>query len=113
IFFARLLYQRRMQALDRVFLWRVLFIMAACSSSNVNGQIRYSVPEEMKKGSLIGNIAHDLGLDVQRLRSGRARIVSGDNSTEYIELNRSTGSLLIREKMDRESLCMILQRPLD
>uniref|UniRef100_A0A672S1F9 Cadherin domain-containing protein n=1 Tax=Sinocyclocheilus grahami TaxID=75366 RepID=A0A672S1F9_SINGR len=47
-------YQSRGQPLDRVFLWRVLFIMAACSISNINAQIRYSVPEEMKKGSLIG-----------------------------------------------------------
>ncbi|XDV54082.1 hypothetical protein PO909_022456 [Leuciscus waleckii] len=66
--------------------------------------IRYSVPEEMKKGSLIGNIAHDLGLDVQRLRSGRARIVSGD-STEYVELKTDKGILVVKERIDREQLC--------
>ncbi|XP_042588354.1 protocadherin gamma-A6-like isoform X8 [Cyprinus carpio] len=101
---ASLLYQRRMQALDRVFLWRVLFIMAACLISNINAQIRYSVPEELKKGSLIGNIAHDLGLDVQRLRSGRARIVSGD-STEYVEMKSDKGILVVKERIDREQLC--------
>ncbi|XP_043106956.1 protocadherin beta-3-like isoform X34 [Puntigrus tetrazona] len=92
------------QPLDRVFLWRVLFIMASCSTSIINAQIRYSVPEEMKKGSLIGNIAHDLGLDVQRLRSGRARIVSGD-STEYVELKSDKGILVVKERIDREQLC--------
>uniref|UniRef100_A0A672TDT4 Cadherin domain-containing protein n=1 Tax=Sinocyclocheilus grahami TaxID=75366 RepID=A0A672TDT4_SINGR len=97
-------YKSRGQPLDRVFLWRVLFIMAACSISNINAQIRYSVPEEMKKGSLIGNIAHDLGLDVQRLRSGRARIVSGD-STEYVELKSDKGILVVKERIDREQLC--------
>ncbi|XP_067290311.1 protocadherin gamma-A6-like [Pseudorasbora parva] len=97
-------YQSRGQPLDRVFLWRVLFIMAVCSISNINAQIRYSVPEEMKKGSLIGNIAHDLGLDAQRLRSGRARIVSGD-STEYIELKTDKGILVVKERIDREQLC--------
>uniref|UniRef100_A0A8P4K832 Cadherin domain-containing protein n=1 Tax=Dicentrarchus labrax TaxID=13489 RepID=A0A8P4K832_DICLA len=45
----------------------------------VGGQIRYSIPEEMKKGSVIGNVAQDLGLDLKRLRSGRARIVTGEN----------------------------------
>ncbi|XP_026075407.1 protocadherin gamma-A6-like isoform X11 [Carassius auratus] len=97
-------YQSRGQPLDRVFLWRVLFIMAACSISNTNAQIRYSVPEEMKKGSLIGNIAHDLGLNVQRLRSGQARIVSGD-STDYVELKTDKGILVVKERIDREQLC--------
>ncbi|XP_056322235.1 protocadherin gamma-A6-like isoform X15 [Danio aesculapii] len=94
----------RGQPLHRVYSWRVLFIMAVFSILKTNAQIRYSVPEEMKKGSLIGNIAHDLGLDVQRLRSGRARIVSGD-STEYVELKTDKGSLVVKERIDREQLC--------
>nr|AAT85368.1 protocadherin cluster 1 gamma 9a [Danio rerio] len=73
-------YLVRGQPLHPAYPWRVLFIMAVFSILKTNAQIRYSVPEEMKKGSLIGNIAHDLGLDVQRLRSGRARIVSGDST---------------------------------
>ncbi len=87
------------------------------------GQVSYSIPEEMAKGSTVGNIAQDLGLDLQRLKSGKARIFTRD-STEYIELNRNTGLLLIREKMDRESLCakttpcalhlqMILDNPME
>uniref|UniRef100_A0A3Q2E4F3 Cadherin domain-containing protein n=1 Tax=Cyprinodon variegatus TaxID=28743 RepID=A0A3Q2E4F3_CYPVA len=68
------------------------------------GQIRYSVPEEMKKGSVIGNVAQDLGLDVKRLRSGRARIVTGEN-VQYTELNTDKGILLVNERIDREQLC--------
>ncbi|XP_047190617.1 protocadherin gamma-A11-like [Scophthalmus maximus] len=70
----------------------------------VDCQIRYSLPEEMKKGSLIGNVAQDLGLDVKRLRSGRARIVTGEN-TQYIELRADKGVLAVNEKIDREQLC--------
>ncbi len=87
------------------------------------GQVSYSIPEEMAKGSTVGNIAQDLGLDLQRLTSGKARIFTRD-STKYIELNRNTGLLLIGEKMDRESLCakttpcalhlqMILDNPME
>ncbi|TRY86218.1 hypothetical protein DNTS_035616 [Danionella cerebrum] len=71
---------------------------------SARGQVSYSIPEEMAKGSTVGNIAQDLGLDPQRLRLGKARIYSGD-SAEYIALNKDTGFLLIKDKMDRESLC--------
>uniref|UniRef100_UPI003AAF253E protocadherin beta-16-like n=1 Tax=Centroberyx gerrardi TaxID=166262 RepID=UPI003AAF253E len=70
----------------------------------VGGQIRYSIPEEMKKGSLIGNVAQDLGLDLKRLRSGRARIVTGE-SIQYTELKTDKGILIVNERIDREHLC--------
>jgi len=38
------------------------------------GDVSFSFPEEMKRGSVIGNIAKDLGLDVKRLSSRDARI---------------------------------------
>ncbi|TRZ02938.1 hypothetical protein DNTS_017708, partial [Danionella cerebrum] len=58
-------------------------------------QVRYSVPEEMTKGSLVGNIVQDLGLDVKRLKSGRARIFTED-SREYIALNAEKGTLVVK-----------------
>ncbi|KAM9795700.1 LOW QUALITY PROTEIN: protocadherin gamma-A6-like [Neosynchiropus ocellatus] len=89
----------------------------------VGGQIRYSIPEEMKKGSVIGNVAQDLGLDVRRLRSGRARIVTGEN-IQYTELKTDKGLLVVNERIDREQLCgdmtpcsfsfeMILENPIE
>ncbi|XP_072558056.1 protocadherin gamma-A6-like isoform X25 [Paramormyrops kingsleyae] len=68
------------------------------------GQMRYSIPEEMVKGSVIGDVAADLGIDVKRLKSGRARIVAGDNS-RYVELNTDKGILVVNERIDREVLC--------
>uniref|UniRef100_A0AAR2JWC8 Cadherin domain-containing protein n=1 Tax=Pygocentrus nattereri TaxID=42514 RepID=A0AAR2JWC8_PYGNA len=83
--------------------WKLLvlffFVLAA-----VHGQIRYSIPEEMNKGSVVGNIVQDLGLDVKRMKSGRARIFTED-SREYIGLNVDKGTLVVRERMDREELC--------
>ncbi|XP_035391411.1 protocadherin beta-16-like isoform X42 [Electrophorus electricus] len=102
--------------------YTVLFFVVFCSHF-VCGQISYSIPEEMAKGSIIGNIAQDLGLDLKRLKLGKARAFSGDVK-EYIELNRENGLLLIKENIDRESLCgkitpcaqhlqMILENPME
>ncbi|XP_078117490.1 protocadherin gamma-A2-like [Sander vitreus] len=81
----------------------LLFISVVFFSS-VFGQVSYSIPEEMAIGSLVGNIAEDLGVDVKRLKSGKARIYTGE-STEYIELNKERGVLVIKERIDREVLC--------
>ncbi|XP_069027749.1 protocadherin gamma-A11-like isoform X6 [Embiotoca jacksoni] len=83
--------------------WQVLFLLFYVNHM-VSGHIRYSIPEEMKKGSLIGNVAQDLGLDLKRLRSGRARIVTGD-SIQYTELKTDKGILVVNERIDREQLC--------
>ncbi|KAM4732143.1 protocadherin gamma-A10-like isoform 11-T11 [Anableps anableps] len=67
-------------------------------------QVRYSIPEELKIGSLVGNIVQDLGLDLKRLLSGRARIVTGEN-IQYTELKADKGTLIVNERIDREQLC--------
>ncbi|XP_055782719.1 protocadherin beta-16-like isoform X23 [Salvelinus fontinalis] len=89
---------------DRTMTRQVLLFISVLSLSSVHGQVSYSIPEEMAKGSLVGNIAQDLGLDIKRLKSGNARIHVG-NSAEYIELNKERGVLLIKERIDREALC--------
>ncbi|XP_063045476.1 protocadherin beta-15 [Engraulis encrasicolus] len=70
----------------------------------VFGEVRYSIPEEMKQGSVIGNLARDLGLDVSELGKRKARVVA-EGSKQYCELSTETGSLLVSERMDREELC--------
>ncbi|KAG7518159.1 protocadherin beta-16-like [Solea senegalensis] len=82
---------------------QVLFICLHVLHSVV-GQISYTIPEEMTKGSLVGNIAQDLGLEIKRLISGKAKIYTR-NTDEYIELNRERGVLLVKERIDREALC--------
>uniref|UniRef100_A0A3Q1G7P1 Cadherin domain-containing protein n=1 Tax=Acanthochromis polyacanthus TaxID=80966 RepID=A0A3Q1G7P1_9TELE len=102
---------------------RVMILLLLLWLNVVAAQIRYSIPEEMKKGSLIGNVAQDLGLDLKRLRSGRARIVTGE-SIQYTELKTDKGILVVNERIDREQLCgdvtpcsfsfeMILENPME
>ncbi|XP_035985928.1 protocadherin gamma-A2-like [Fundulus heteroclitus] len=83
---------------------RTLLCFALVFFSSATGQVSYTIPEEMPKGSLVGNIAHDLGLETKRLMSGKARIYTSDHD-EYIELNRERGVLLVKERIDRELIC--------
>ncbi|XP_035391402.1 protocadherin gamma-A8-like isoform X32 [Electrophorus electricus] len=85
--------------------WQTVLFVTVLFSRVVCGQVSYSIPEEMQKGSIVGNIVQDLGLDVKRLKYGKARIYTKD-STEYIEMNKEKGILLIKENIDRESLCV-------
>ncbi|XP_046907514.1 protocadherin gamma-A3-like isoform X7 [Hypomesus transpacificus] len=89
--------------LNRGFRWQLLFFLLYFSHFAA-GQIRYSIPEDMNKGSLIGNVAQDLGIDLKRLRAGRARIVTGE-SIQYTELKTDKGILVVKERIDREQLC--------
>ncbi|XP_036378998.1 protocadherin beta-16-like [Megalops cyprinoides] len=88
----------------RTMTWQVLLFISALSLRSVCGQVSYSIPEEMAKGSLVGNVVQDLGLDVKRLKARNARIYTRD-SAEYIELNKDRGVLIIKERIDREALC--------
>ncbi|XP_056296031.1 protocadherin beta-16-like [Pseudoliparis swirei] len=82
---------------------QVLLFISLASLCSVFGQVTYNIPEEMSRGSLVGNIAQDLGLEVKRLKAGKARIY-GVNA-EFIELNKERGVLLVKERIDREALC--------
>ncbi|XP_060905083.1 protocadherin gamma-A11-like [Labrus mixtus] len=75
-----------------------------CVVTAISGQIRYSIPEEMRKGLFVGDVAKDLGLDVKRLVSGRARLVI-DNEIQYVTLNQNKGHIVVNERIDREKMC--------
>ncbi|XP_076020949.1 protocadherin gamma-A12-like [Genypterus blacodes] len=88
------------------------------------GDLSYSVPEELKRGSVIGNIAKDLGLDLRALSSRKARVDSDGTRKQYCDMNLSTGDLLATERIDRENLCgkkascvlkvdLVLENPLE
>ncbi|XP_035870795.1 protocadherin gamma-A10 isoform X10 [Phyllostomus discolor] len=67
-------------------------------------QIRYSVPEELDKGSFVGNISKDLGLEPQELAGRGVRIVSRGR-TQLFALSPRSGSLVTAGRIDREELC--------
>uniref|UniRef100_A0A1A8I5H2 Protocadherin 2 alpha c n=1 Tax=Nothobranchius kuhntae TaxID=321403 RepID=A0A1A8I5H2_NOTKU len=71
---------------------------------SVSAVTHYSVPEEMEEGSVVANLAADLGLDVKSLRDRKMRVDVVGNK-KYLDINKDTGELFIAERIDREVLC--------
>ncbi|KAM9795692.1 protocadherin beta-16-like [Neosynchiropus ocellatus] len=66
--------------------------------------IHYSIPEELKEGSIVANLATDLSLDVSSLIRRKMRLDIIANK-KYLDVNKETGELFIVEKIDREHIC--------
>ncbi|XP_063732907.1 LOW QUALITY PROTEIN: protocadherin alpha-3-like [Eleginops maclovinus] len=67
-------------------------------------QIRYSITEEVQDGTVVGNIAKDLGLDKSALKDRGYRIVT--SSTEPLfQVNQNDGILYVKKRIDREEVC--------
>ncbi|CAB1426604.1 unnamed protein product [Pleuronectes platessa] len=66
-------------------------------------QIRYSVREEVDEGTVVGNVAKDIGLDKNTLRERKYRIVSS-NADPLFHVNQNDGILYVSRKIDREEM---------
>uniref|UniRef100_A0A3P9JRF4 Si:ch73-379j16.2 n=1 Tax=Oryzias latipes TaxID=8090 RepID=A0A3P9JRF4_ORYLA len=79
-------------------------IMSLLLGKKASAQIRYSVPEEVEDGTVVGNVAKDLGLDIKSLSNRRFRVVVGTKEALF-EVNQDNGALYVQKKIDREELC--------
>ncbi|XP_026212879.1 protocadherin alpha-13-like isoform X6 [Anabas testudineus] len=77
----------------------ILFLSDWCAA-----QISYSVSEEVDKGTVVGNLAKDLNVNIRDLQTRNLNIVSG-YSKKYFGANFKTGDLYVNERIDREELC--------
>uniref|UniRef100_UPI003AAC8F1D protocadherin alpha-3-like n=1 Tax=Centroberyx gerrardi TaxID=166262 RepID=UPI003AAC8F1D len=72
--------------------------------SGASAQIRYSISEEVKEGTVVGYIAKDLGLDKTILKDRDYRIVGSSREPLFL-LNQDDGILYVNRKVDREEVC--------
>ncbi|XP_063304072.1 protocadherin gamma-B2-like isoform X17 [Pelobates fuscus] len=85
--------------------WQVIFsFLFSWLCHSVSAQLHYSIDEEIRKGSVIANIAKDLGLDIKQLSFRKLRIVS-HISEKYFLVNLEDGNVYVKDRIDRESLC--------
>ncbi|XP_034147851.1 protocadherin alpha-3-like [Esox lucius] len=85
--------------------WIVFVVALALSWSGASAQIRYSISEELKEGTVVGNIAKDLGIDMSTLKDREFRIVSGSSEPSLFQVNLNDGILYVNQKIDREKVC--------
>ncbi|XP_071426673.1 protocadherin alpha-13-like [Pithys albifrons albifrons] len=81
---------------------RVLVLQAVWALCG--GQVRYSVPEEAKAGTVVGRLAQDLGLEAGEAEARRLRLVAQGRRAS-VEVSGASGALVVSSRLDREELC--------
>ncbi|XP_042275412.1 protocadherin alpha-3-like [Thunnus maccoyii] len=86
-----------------VTIWiQIIALLSLCDRATA--QLSFSVSEEVDKGTVVGNLAKDLQINVHELEKRDLRVVSG-NSNTYFDVDLKTGALYVRDRIDREELC--------
>ncbi|XP_056238335.1 protocadherin alpha-8-like isoform X18 [Seriola aureovittata] len=79
-------------------------VVAVLLWSLASAQLRYSISEEVKERTVVGNVAKDLGLDKSTLKDRKYRIVSSRPDPLFY-VNQNDGILYVSRKIDREEVC--------
>nr|XP_019594557.1 PREDICTED: protocadherin gamma-B1-like [Rhinolophus sinicus] len=67
----------------------------------ISQHIQYVIPEELARGSRVGNLAKDLKLSVQELPARKLRVSAED----FFNVSAESGDLLVSGRIDREKIC--------
>ncbi|XP_029917164.1 protocadherin alpha-7-like isoform X9 [Myripristis murdjan] len=96
--------QRRQMSWRQQWMWVAFVFALDLIFGKASGQIRYSISEDIKEGAVVGNIAKDLGIDLNTLKARAFRIVSG-SSAPLFQVNQNDGILYVSRNIDREEIC--------
>ncbi|XP_062835549.1 protocadherin gamma-B5 isoform X22 [Anolis carolinensis] len=80
----------------------ILLLSLFCKTASEN--IQYSVPEELGKGSIVGNLFKDLRLNTGERAKSNLHILSLGEK-QYFIISAENGNLYINDRIDREEIC--------
>ncbi|XP_053101874.1 protocadherin gamma-B5-like [Hemicordylus capensis] len=81
-----------------------LLLLFSLFCQTASEHIRYSIPEEMEKGSIVGNLAKDLRLTTGEIAKQNLHILSLGKK-QYFTLSAEDGQLHVNDRIDREEIC--------
>ncbi|NXX37810.1 PCDGH protein, partial [Tricholaema leucomelas] len=92
------------RAAGRVLLPTAVLLGLCCQAAP--DPIRYTIPEELSRGSLVGPLARDLGLSPAERPARRLRVTpAAKRQLQYFTVSEESGELYVSERLDREEMC--------